>query len=280
MIRCARRPPLALARLACLACVAGLAGVGACGGATTPPPPWQLVWSDEFEGPAGTPPDPARWVHDVGGNGWGNGELEFYTDRVENAALDGAGALVITARAEDYMGRAYTSGRLNTRGLYEATYGRFEASLRLPAGKGLWPAFWMLGGNVADVGWPACGEIDVMENRGADPSAVSGSLHGPGYAGGSALIGVYTAPGGASLADDFHLFAVEWDDSEVRFSVDGDVFQDVRRTRLPAGGSWVFDHPFFLVVDLAVGGTFGGPPDATTVFPQVLRVDYVRAYRR
>jgi beta-glucanase (GH16 family) len=126
-------------------------------------PPWQLVWRDEFDGPAGTPPDPTRWKHDVGGHGWGNDQLEYDTDRPENASLDGQGHLAIVARKESYGGRSYTSARLNTAGRFARAYGRFEARLRQPIGQGLWPAFWLLGNDIGAVGWPGCGEIDVME---------------------------------------------------------------------------------------------------------------------
>jgi beta-glucanase (GH16 family) len=172
-----------------------------CGGAAADAP-WVLVDEDEFDGPAGGRPDPARWSFELGGNGWGNNESQYYTDRPENAALDGAGHLVITARREAFGGRAYTSARLTTRGKRELTYGRVEARLQLPRGKGMWPAFWLLGANFSQAGWPACGEIDVMESRGAQPALAFGSLHGPGYSGGDALMGTARAPAGATFADD------------------------------------------------------------------------------
>lgn len=237
--------------------------------------PRALLWSDEFEGPRGALPDPARWSFEVGGDGWGNGELQFHTDR--NAALDGAGHLVITARREPSGGRAYTSARLSTRGKLEVTHGRIEARLRLPAGRGLWPAFWMLGSDVAQVGWPACGEIDVVEARGAQPDRVSSALHGPGYSAGNALIAAYERPDRAPLTDDFHVFAVDWSPGQAEFSVDGHSYHTERASRL--AHRWVFDHPFFLIVNLAVGGSFGGPPDETTPFPAELIVDHVRVYR-
>jgi beta-glucanase (GH16 family) len=251
-----------------------VAGCGPPGGGA----PMPLLFADEFDGPAGARPDPSRWTVAVGGDGWGNQELQFYTDRPENVALDGAGRLVITARRELFQGRDYTSGRLDTRGRFMHAYGRFEARLRVPAGKGLWPAFWLLGDDVGSAGWPACGEIDVIESRGAQPARISASAHGPGYAGGEALIGGYQRTDGASLADAFHTYAVDWTPDELRFSVDGAVFHTVKATRLPAGGRWVFDHPFFLLLDLAVGGTFGGPPDDSTQLPRVLLIDYVRVY--
>jgi beta-glucanase (GH16 family) len=244
------------------------------------PPPWRPVFSDDFEGPAGARPDPAIWSFDVGGHGWGNQELQFYTDRPENAALDGQGALVINARREPWQGREYTSARLTTRGTVEPTYGRFEARLELPVGKGMWPAFWLLGADHDRVGWPACGEIDVVEGRGSQPWRVSGAAHGPGYSAGDALLGGFETADRAPLAGAFHVYAVEWEPGELRFFVDGHQYHTVRASRLPGGARWVFDHPFYLLLNLAVGGTFGGPLDASTLFPQSLRVDYVRVFAR
>jgi len=250
-----------------------------CGGETEAPT-WKLVFADEFEGPAGSAPNPRSWSFAVGGHGWGNQELQFYTDRPANAALDGQGALVITARREDWSANRYTSARLSTKGKRSFSHGRIEARLRLPAGKGLWPAFWLLGGHIDEVGWPACGEIDVMENRGAQPWRVSSALHGPGYSGGNAVIAGFELPDRQSLAEDFHLYAVEWESDELRFSVDGHTYHLVRRSRLAASGPWVFDRPFFLILNLAVGGTFGGAPDESTTFPQRLVVDHIRVYER
>jgi beta-glucanase (GH16 family) len=255
--------------------LAALALTGCTGGESLP---WNLVWSDEFEGPAGQRPAPAHWSFELGGDGWGNQELQHYTDR--NAALDGAGHLVITARREVVGARAFTSARLTTRGKHQQMHGRMEARLRLPAGKGLWPAFWMLGADLGTVGWPACGEIDVMESRGAHPWRVSGAAHGPGYSAGNALIAAYETPDMSSLAADFHVYAVEWDAAELRFFVDDRLYHTVRAARLPAGAPWVFDHPFFINLNLSVGGNFGGPPDATTPFPSALVVDWVRVSSR
>jgi len=252
---------------------------GACGGEETPAS-WQLVFSDEFEGAAGSAPDPAVWSLEVGGHGWGNQELQFYTDRPTNVALDGQGALVITAHEERWMANRYTSARLHTKGKASFAYGRIEARLHLPQGKGLWPAFWLLGEDVDRLGWPECGEIDVMENRGAHPWRVSSALHGPGYSGGNAVIAGFETADRRSFADGFHLYAVEWEPDELRFSVDGEIYHRVRKTRLSASGPWVFDRPFFLILNLAVGGTFGGPPDDSTSFPQRLLVDHVRVYQR
>ncbi len=241
-------------------------------------PELQLVWQDEFDGSAGQLPDAAKWSFDVGTD-WGNAQLEYDTNRAENVSLDGAGHLAITARQEAYLGRAYTSGRIQTSGKFAQAGGRFEARLRVPTGQGMWPAFWLLGADFATTGWPACGEIDVMEYRGQQPAIVHGSLHGPGYSGGSAVTRSYTSPGG-SLADDFHVYAVEWSATEIQWSLDGQPYQTVRPADLPGGAAWVFDKPFFVILNLAVGGNFVGPPNGTTAFPQSLLVDYVRVYRR
>lgn len=236
----------------------------------------KLLWADEFEGPAGQQPAAERWRFDIGTD-WGNDQLEYDTDRPENVALDGNGNLAIVARAESYEGCAYTSGRINTGGRFARTHGRFEARLKLPTGQGLWPAFWLLGGNIDSVGWPACGEIDIMEYRGQEPNTVHGSLHGPGYSGGAAITGHFILPGNG-FDTDFHVFAVEWDAAGITWLVDGLVYQRRGPADLPAGAAWVFDHPFFIILNLAVGGNYVGAPDATTEFPQTLLIDWVRVY--
>jgi beta-glucanase (GH16 family) len=255
--------------------VEGVAGCGSGGGRTVA---MTLAFADEFDGPAGSRADPAHWANDVGGNGWGNNELEYYTNSTRNAALDGAGHLVITALAESMGGRSYTSARLKTEGLFEQAYGRFEARIQLPAGRGLWPSFWMLGSNFAQVGWPACGEIDVMEAIGSQPAVNRGNLHGPTYSGGAAITSRYTLPGGGGFDQDFHVFSVDWAQGAVRFAVDDQVYATRTVDDLPPSGTWVFDHPFFLLLDVAVGGNLPGPPDSTTTFPQEMIVDYVRVY--
>ena len=245
---------------------------------------WKLVWSDEFNGPNGSAVDRSKWAFDIGGDGWGNQELEFYTDRIDNAYLQD-GNLVIKTIAEKHPGpdgvtRNYTSARLKTFGKFSQTYGRFEARIRIPYGQGVWPAFWMLGDDIEKVGWPACGEIDIMENIGKEPSIIHGSIHGPGYTGGTGIEAPYTLPGKQRFADDFHVFAVEWDPDSVSFLVDQDRY--VRRTRadLHSDWKWVFDKPYFLILNLAIGGDWPGSPDSTTVFPQTMLVDYVRVYER
>ncbi len=253
-------------------------------GPAQPAPAGRLIWSDEFDGPAGQGVDPGRWNTEVTGSGGGNQELQYYTAGTENAAEDGAGNLVITARRANaanyqcwYGTCQYTSGRLNTSGKFATTYGRIEARIQVPQGQGLWPAFWMLGADLGSVGWPSSGEIDILENVGYAPGTVWGTLHGPGYAGGESVSGSYTLPGGAALGDAFRTFAVDWAPGRITWSLDGTPFL----TRTPAdlgGDRWVFDKPFFLVLNLAVGGLWPGSPDASTPFPASLRVDYVRVY--
>jgi beta-glucanase (GH16 family) len=241
---------------------------------------WTLAWHDEFDGAEGTQPDAARWVFETGGNGFGNNELEFYTDRKENAALDGHGMLVITARKESYMGRDYTSARLKTQGKFEHTYGRYEARIRIPKGQGIWPAFWMLGNDIGSASWPACGEIDIMENIGKEPTTVHGTIHGPGYSGGGGLGVPSMLPGNAPFADDFHLYAIEWTEDAVRWFVDDTMYGMKQKSDLPNGAKWVYDHPFFLLLNVAVGGQWPGEPNDTTQFPQTMTIDFVRVYDR
>jgi len=235
-----------------------------------------LIWEDDFEGPAGSLPDPTKWRFDIGTD-WGNAQLEYDTDRPENVSLDGHGHLAIIARKENYRGRQYTSGRINTRDLFEHAYGRFEAKIRLPIGRGIWPAFWLLGANFDEVGWPECGEIDIMEYRGQEPNIVLGSIHGPGYSGGNALGNRFRLSQG-TFNDDFHIFAIEWNPSNITWYVDGVAYQTLEPGDLPDGARWVFDHPFFIILNVAVGGHFVGPPDSTTAFPQTMLVDWVRVY--
>ena len=265
---------------------------GADGNAATSPTPqpggspgqWQLSWGDEFDGPDGSRPDPSRWVLELGGEGWGNQELQTYTDRPENSSIEG-GALVITARAEKFTGRDgiardYTSARLKTLGRFSQAYGRFEARIKIPRGQGIWPAFWMMGVNIDSRGWPDDGELDVMENIGREPSTVHGTLHGPGYSGADGLSTPFQSPNGRPFADDYHLYAVEWEPSQIRWYVDGTNFKTVKPSDLPAGARWVFDHEMFMLLNVAVGGNWPGNPDQTSVFPQQMLVDYVRVYRR
>lgn len=259
--------------------------------ADLPADEWELIWSEEFDQEAGTPPDPGIWQAEVGDGllngipGWGNGEFETYTASPENAATDGEGNLVITARELDpelsdlrcwYGDCAYSSARLITWGRAEFAFGRVEARLKLPYGQGIWPAFWMLGTDLDEVGWPQSGEIDIMENVGREPTTVHGTIHGPGYSGGEGI------GAGHDLADpvsnDFHVYAIEWELDQIRWFVDGVNHFTVTANDIPGGTEWVYNHPFFIILNLAVGGNWPGAPDDTTQFPQTLLVDYVRVY--
>lgn len=234
-------------------------------------PGWEWVWSDEFDGPT---LNPDNWLAETGAGGWGNNELQFYTDRPENLRLEN-GLLVIEARKEDYRGSRYTSARIKTESRRVFRYGRIEARLKLPTGKGIWPAFWMLGENLPTAGWPAAGEIDIMENIG-EPHTIYGTVHGPGYAGAQGVGASYTL-GGDPLYQNFHTYAIEWTPTEIRWYLDETLFNIVRETDVP--GPWVFDHPFFILLNVAVGGNWPGHPDESTAFPQQMVVDYVRVYR-
>jgi beta-glucanase (GH16 family) len=263
-----------------LALALGLTAFGRCG---APEPKWTLVWSDEFNGDAGTSPQPDKWGFDVGTgpntDGWGNGQWEYDTARPENASMDGLGHLVITARNESYIGKDYTSARLLTKGLFAQKYGRFEARIQLPVGRGLWPAFWLLGADADTTTWPGCGEIDIMEYRGQDPTQVTGTVHGPGYSGRYGITASQSLPAGTTFDKDFHLFAVEWTPDWVAWELDGVTWNVLVPAALPAGSPWVFDHPFFIILNLAVGGNYVAAPDPS-IFPQSMVVDWVRVYER
>jgi beta-glucanase (GH16 family) len=244
---------------------------------------WRLVWSDEFNGRNGSGIDPSKWTAQTGSEGLGNRELEIYTARRANLRVEN-GDLVIEARREalsdkDGVKPGYTSARLQTLGHFSQRYGRFEARMRLPLGKGLWPAFWMLGADTQTNPWPACGEIDVMENIG-EPQRVYGTIHGPGYSGAHGIQGHDDLPPGAAVNTGFHTYAVEWAPKVMRFSVDGHVYATRTPKDLPPGTRWVYDRPFFMLLNLAVGGSWPGNPDATTQLPQKLLVDWVRVYAR
>jgi beta-glucanase (GH16 family) len=234
--------------------------------------PWELVFQDEFDGNA---LDTSVWTIETGSN-FGTQQKDY--DRAENIEVKN-GHLVITARKEAFGGEDYTSGRMKTAGKKSWTYGRFEARMRIPHGQGMWPAFWLLGADFEQKGWPDCGEIDVMENRGSELSKVHGSLHGPGYSGGSSYTQAFTLKEGV-FHEDFHVFAIEWEPKVIRWYVDGELYQTRSAETFPRSKRWVFDRPFFMIVNLAVGGMFGGDPDSRTVFPQTLDVDWVRVYAR
>jgi beta-glucanase (GH16 family) len=250
---------------------------------TTSSSSWTLVWNDEFDGVNNSPPDPSKWIVDIGGGGWGNKELEYYTARPENVRQE-SGNLVIRAIKEkftgsDGVGWEYTSARIKTEGRFSQKYGRFEARIQIPSEQGVWPAFWMLGDDFPTAGWPSCGEIDIMEAFGVDEKSIKGSLHGPGYSATNPVSATYSLRKG-QFSDGFHVFAVEWEPQVVRFYVDDELYATRTPADLPAGTRWVYDHPFFILLNLAVGGNPPGNPDRSTVFPQQMLVDYVRVYSR
>ncbi len=241
------------------------------------------VWQDEFNQAPGTGPDPAKWVHDLGATGWGNKELQQYTASRENCVVvndpEATGGRALVLRAVRMADGGYTSARLKTQGLFAVTHGRIEARLKLPRGQGIWPAFWMLGEGFDRVPWPLCGEIDIMELVGHLPGTLHGSLHGPGYSGTHGLSKSTVLPGGGEFSGAYHVFAVDWQPGRIEWLLDGVAYHAVTPADLPAGATWVFDRkPFFLLLNLAVGGAWPGYPDATTQFPQEYRVDYVRVY--
>ncbi|HEY3665931.1 MAG TPA: glycoside hydrolase family 16 protein [Polyangiaceae bacterium] len=257
-------------------------------GMTTPSEPgWTLAWSDEFNASDGSSVDDNKWAHAVGGDGWGNQELEYYTSDTANS-LQRGGNLVINATRDGAQQHScwngacqFTSARLLTSGKFSASYGRVEARIKVPTGKGIWPAFWMLGDNVGDpaVGWPACGEIDIMEIIGSDSATLHGSLHGPGYSGGSPLTAVTKLPSAAKLSDDFHRYSVEWAPDSVKFYLDDMLYEKRTPADIPPGTKWVYDHPFFIILNLSVGGQWPGSPDSGTAFPAQMLVDYVRVFK-
>ena len=238
-------------------------------------------FTDDFEGAAGSAVDGSKWKLETGDNE-SNHERQYYTSGTDNAALDGNGNLVITAKKENpgnyqcwYGACQYTSARLNTAETFKTKYGHAEARIKMSEGKGVWPAFWMLGEDMGSVGWPNCGEIDIMENVGHEPGTVHGTIHGPGYSGGEGIGAPYNLPDGKKFSDDFHTFAVDWSPEKIVWSVDGNEYQ----TRTPAdlgGDKWVFDHNFYMILNLAIGGDWPGDPDGNTSVPQKLTVDYVK----
>ncbi|NRA94110.1 MAG: glycoside hydrolase family 16 protein [Psychroserpens sp.] len=251
-----------------------------------------LVWSDEFNTDGAL--DPMTWNYEIGDGtlnglpaGWGNNELQYYTSRPENVRVEN-GVLAITATQESFEGYNYTSGRITTQNLVERQYGRFEAKIRLPYGKGIWPAFWLLGNDCDENAWPQCGEIDVMEYLGNAPSVVFGSVHGPGYNAGDSIGKDYILQDDR-FDTDFHIFGIEWGPDYINYYVDGDLYQQITPELVneeavkdgdPANaGAWVFNgRPFYIIMNIAVGGNLPGNPNAETVFPQSMYVDYVRVY--
>jgi beta-glucanase (GH16 family) len=251
------------------------------------PAGWRLAWHDEFNGRVGQPADPARWSPEIGDGtaqgipGWGNNEREYYTDSRANASLDGQGHLLISVRPADgslscYYGPCeYTSARLISQDKVEIGRGRIEARIKVPAGAGLWPAFWALGSNIGQVGWPGSGEIDMMEYLGRNPNDIFGTLHGPGYSGGSGITGRYTLP--RAVSDDYHVFAIEWQSDRIDWYVDDTPYHSAMRADVGTN-QWVFNKPFFMIFNVAVGGYLGGAIDAGLTFPRSMAIDYIRVF--
>ena len=261
-----------------------LSGLAACSGSARAVPEHEMVWSEEFDGSAGALPDDETWGFETFGDGSGNEELQCYTAVPGNAATDGEGHLVITALQQpghqcvDGSTNDYTSARITTQASHTWQYGRLEVRAQVPAGVGTWPAFWALGENKPEVGWPRAGEIDVMEYVGRDPTTVKGSLHGPTDVGERWYL-TREGDAGEALSGDFHTYAVEWDADGVEWELDGEPFGSVSRSEAEEQGIWVFDQPFYLLLNLAIGGTLGGPVSPDTAFPQRYLVDYVRVYQ-
>lgn len=242
-----------------------------------------LVWSDEFDSI-----NTGNWSFETGGGGWGNSELEYYTNG-QNASIQydgtaGSNVLVLEARKENpanyscwYGYCQYTSTRMNTSGKKTFKWGRMEARIKLPQTQGIWPAFWMLGSNIGSVGWPTSGEIDIMEHVGYEPNTTHGAIHGPGYSGNTPFTGAFNM--GQVVSAGYHVFAVEWNTNGITWYVDGNQFYSVTRSQVQAYGNWVYDQPFFIILNLAVGGSWPGSPDGSSSFPQRMYVDYVRVYQ-
>jgi len=236
---------------------------------------WNLTWSDEFDGDSADLPDNSKWTYDLGTGqgGWGNQELQSYTNKAENVSTDGKGNLVISALSS---GNNFTSARIKTEGLFDQQYGRFEARLKTPYGPGLWPAFWLLGSNISTVGWPQCGEIDIMELKGQEPHIIHGTIHGPGYSAGNAITKSHALVN-SRYDVDYHIYAVEWSEDKIDFFMDEFLYHRILKKDVP---NWVFDNPCFIILNVAVGGNYVGFPTANTPFPQKLIVDYVRVYSK
>jgi len=247
---------------------------------TPDPTSWNLIWSDEFDQSNGSAPDPAKWNHQTGGAGWGNGELQYYSDRTENAYIQD-GMLVIQANQEYMLGRDYTSARLTTQFKGDWTYGRFEIRAKLPNTQGIWPALWLFPSRAVYGSGPAGGEIDIMELIGTEPYRSYATLHYGNPPEHSS--GYYDLPNGVTYADDFHIFSVEWEPTEIRWYIDDTLFHSVDKWFTSAKNNAPFPAPydqnFYLIMNIAVGGVWPGSPDETSVFPQTMVVDYVRVYQ-
>lgn len=244
-----------------------------------------LIWADEFDQDGA--PNPQNWTFDIGDGseqglpGWGNNELQYYTDRPENVKVEN-GVLVITARQESVQGSNFTSARLKTKGLFEKQFGRFEARIKLPSGKGYWPAFWLLGDDSDGAIWPQVGEIDIMENVGDEPTTIFGTAHGPGFSGGGSISKEFTLEN-SRVDSEFHIYGIEWSPNRINYYIDDKLYQSLTpedvEEETNGEGVWVFnDRPFYIILNVAVGGNLPGSPNAETVFPQNMIVDYVRVY--
>lgn len=235
---------------------------------------YKLVWQDEFNEDG--KPDDANWVYDIGNgqNGWGNQELQYYTNRPENVQCKD-GKLTICAKKEMYEGFGYTSTRMKTLGKYSFTHGILEIRAKLPGGTGIWPALWMLGENITSVGWPSCGEIDMMEYAGKDPDLIHGSIHNNSSFGNTVNTKTKIYKG---VEEEFHVYSVEWTNKEIRFMVDGDNYYTYKPSEYNAD-TWPFDKPAFIIMNIAVGGGFGGPV-VDDICPQKMIIDYVRVYQK
>jgi beta-glucanase (GH16 family) len=229
------------------------------------------VWADEFN--YSGLPDASKWGNEVGFIR--NNELQYYTDRRIENSIVANGALQIIGRKEWNGGANFTSASLTTDGKFSWTYGKIEARMKLPNGQGVWPAFWLLGQNVQQVGWPKCGEIDIMELRGQSPSIINGTIHGPGYSGANAITSNYFLQN-SRFDVDYHIFAVEWDATKIDFFVDGFLYKRINKSDVP--GEWVYDNSFYMILNVAVGGNYLGNPNSGTPFPQKMIIDYVRVY--
>ena len=235
----------------------------------------KLVMQDEFDTDGA--PNSAIWGYDIGtgSNGWGNNELEYYTNNSENIKVVD-GMLQIIAKKQAFMGSQYTSARILTKGLFEQKQGRFEARIKMPYGRGMWPAFWLLGANSDEVTWPQCGEIDIAEYKGQEPTITHGTVHGPGYSGANAITKSYDLVNDR-FDTDFHIFGIEWGEKYINFYVDDVLYNQITPDKVT--GEWVYDHPFYIILNLAVGGSYVGSPNSETTFPQTMYVDYVRVYQ-
>ena len=244
---------------------------------------WKLVWSDEFDG---NRLDMSKWTYDVGGYGWGNNELQYYTDGANIRVLNGK--LIIEARKKPFGGNEYTAARITTHGKAFWTYGKIEARIKLPIGQGIWPAFWMLGENIDSVDYPNCGEIDIMEMVGSadgdENATIWGSLHRPNSSATEpseikSETASFKNADGNWFNDDYHVFGIVWSSRQIEFYVDNHIYKKIKIPASGKDGYAVFWKPFFIILNLAVGGDWPGSPDATTNWPKQMEVDWVRVYQ-